>query len=408
MNYIEKQVENGLKINIKVIGVGGGGGNMLSYFYKSYMKDKIDIQGVEYISMNTDAEVLASQDQGIDSLQLGPNTCKGMGAGMKPEVAAEAVSESTEEIKEKLAGADLVFLATGLGGGTGSGAISPIAQICQDIGAITVAVVTTPFSFEARKRTKIAKESLENLKKSVNSLIIIDNNKIEEHAPEDIGMREAFNMADEVLANAINGILNIVLRSGVDSINIDFADLRTALNNSGQALISTGYAQGLEAAEEAVKDALTNPLLETTDIFGCKGMIVNWTINPKYSFKAVNRATDFIYDQAGGEDADPEIILGINYDDTIGVDEVNVTILATGFINKDEMNKETNDKASEALKNNVSSTRNQAGNITAEILNIPSKHNNEPLKIRIDETTTREEKKSEGFDLFSTFKKRNS
>jgi len=408
MNYIEKQVENGLKINIKIIGVGGGGGNMLSYFYKTYMQDKIDISGVEYISMNTDAEVLASQAKEIDPLQLGPATCKGMGAGMKPEVAAEAVVESTEEIKEKLEGADLVFLATGLGGGTGSGAIAPIAQICQDVGAITVAVVTTPFSFEARKRTKIAKESLENLKKSVNSLIIIDNNKIEEHAPEDIGMKDAFNMADEVLANAINGILNIVLRSGVDSINIDFADLRTALNNSGQALISTGYSQGENAAENAVRDALTNPLLETNDIFGCKGMIVNWTINPKYSFKAVNRATDFIYDQSGGDDNDLEIILGINYDETVSTEEVNVTILATGFVNRDEMTKENNDKVSEQLKNDTVSTRNQATSISAEILNVPSKHNNEPLKIRIDETTTRDEKRNDGFDLFATFKKRNS
>jgi cell division protein FtsZ len=368
------------------------------------MKDKIEITGIEYISMNTDAEVLALQDQGISSVQLGPETCKGMGAGMKPEVAAEAVSESIEEIKEKLEGADLIFLATGLGGGTGSGAIAPIAQICQEIGAMTVAVVTTPFSFEAKKRTKIAKESLENLKKSVNSLIIIDNNKIEETAPEDIGMRDAFNMADNVLANAINGILNIVLRSGIDSINIDFADLRTALNNSGQALISTGYSKSDNAAEEAVCDALNNPLLETTDIFGCKGIIINWTIHPKYSFKKINKATDIIYEQSG-EDTDLEIIYGINYDESLELDEVNVTILATGFVDKKEIKEEKEKEVTDSLINDTSS-QNHSTHINAEILNVPSKHNKEPLKIRIDETTIKKDHNKQEFDLFASFKKR--
>ncbi|MEO0368111.1 MAG: cell division protein FtsZ, partial [Pseudomonadota bacterium] len=256
---------------IKVVGVGGGGGNAVNYMQQSH------IEGVEFINANTDVQALQSTDCST-ILQLGANLTKGLGAGADPDVGRQAAIEDRERIAEALAGSDMVFITAGMGGGTGTGAAPVIAEIARDLGALTVAVVTRPFKFEGARRDKLADQGLKLLKNSVDSLITIPNEKLLEVMGKEASLQDAFAMANDVLRNAVQGISELITSPGL--INVDFADVKTVMSEMGQAMMGSASAAGSTRASEAAKNALSSPLLEDTNIQGAKGILVNVTAGP--------------------------------------------------------------------------------------------------------------------------------
>ncbi len=304
---------------IKVIGVGGGGGNAVNNMISA------ELRGVEFIAANTDAQVLEMSRAAV-KIQLGKGLTKGLGAGAKPEVGREAAEESAEEIRSAIEGSDMVFITAGMGGGTGTGGAPVIAEISKELGALTVAVVTKPFSFEGKRRMKQAEDGIERLRKVVDTIITIPNDRLRKLAQANTPFYEMFKKADEVLYYAVRGISDLIVVHGY--VNVDFADVRTVMGEMGMALMGTGVARGERRAIEAVQMAIANPLLEDVSISGARGILMNITASSaNLTMDEVDEASMLIHNEAH-EDAN--IIWGTVFDDAAG-DELRVTVIATGI-----------------------------------------------------------------------------
>ncbi len=312
---------------IIVVGVGGGGGNMIGHMISE------GISGIEMIVANTDSQML-DHAQTCTKIQLGAKLTKGLGAGMKPDVGRESAIESYDDIRNALEGADIVFVAAGLGGGTGTGAAPVIAKIAKEIGALTISVVTKPFMFEQRKRMKVAMEGLEELKKESDSIVVIPNDKLLSIVDRNMGIKDSFRLVDSVLAQAVSGTSGVILASGANDINLDFADLQTVMSHRGMALMGVGIHQGDNAAYEAIKSAIESPLLDNMSINGAMGVLVHFHMHPDFPLIEMNEAMQVIEESA---DEDADIIFGTTTDDTLAIDYVRITLVATGF--EKELNK---------------------------------------------------------------------
>ena len=309
---------------IKAIGVGGGGGNMINHMINE------GITGIDLIVANTDAQALDASLAPF-KVQLGANATRGLGAGMKPEVGKEAALESFDDVKSMLDGADIVFISAGLGGGTGTGAAPIVAQAAKEIGALTIAVVTSPFKFEGRQRSRLAKDGLEDLKRECDSILVIPNQKLLSIVEQNLGMRESFKMVDDILAQAVNGISKVILSQGL--INLDFADVKTVMSYRGLALMGAGYDEGKNSAHNAIKSAIESPLLDNVSIDGAKGVLVLFDTHPDYSILEIQEAMDLIYDSA---DEEANVIFGTTISEHMNVNEIKVTVVATGFEDRSE------------------------------------------------------------------------
>jgi len=302
---------------IKVIGVGGGGSNAVNRMIENGVK------GVEFITVNTDAQAL-HLTKSEQKLQIGDKLTRGLGAGANPEVGKKAAEESREGIMNSLRGSDMVFVTAGMGGGTGTGAAPVIAELAKECGALTVGVVTRPFTFEGRKRSTQAEQGIEALKEKVDTLIVIPNDRLLEIVDKKTPMMEAFREADNVLKQAVQGISDLIAVPGL--INLDFADVKTIMTERGSALMGIGVASGENRAMEAAKKAIMSPLLETS-IEGARGIIMNITGGSNLSLFEVNEAAEIVISAS-----DPEVnmIFGASIDDSLK-DEIKVTVIATGF-----------------------------------------------------------------------------
>ncbi len=312
-------IEPKLTARIKAIGIGGGGGNAINSMIASELK------GVEFIAANTDSQALEVSRAGT-KIQLGKGLTKGLGAGAKPEIGREAAEESIDDIRAMLEGSDMVFITAGMGGGTGTGGAPVIAEISKEMGALTVAVETKPFSFEGKRRIRVAEEGIEELKDVVDTIITIPNDRLRSLAQPNTPILEMFRKADEVLYYAVRGISDLIVLRGY--INVDFADVRTVTAEMGMALMGTGVAKGSRRALEAVQMAIANPLLEDISISGARGILMNITASSfTLSMEEVEQSSSLIHDEAH-EDAN--IILGTVFDDDID-EEIRVTVIATGI-----------------------------------------------------------------------------
>jgi len=303
---------------ILVIGVGGGGGNAVNTMISG------NLDGVEFVVANTDMQALQA-NMAPHKIQLGDTLTKGLGAGANPEVGRRSAEESMQHIADLIAGADMVFVTAGMGGGTGTGAAPVIAQIARDCGALTVGVVTKPFGFEGKKRARQAIEGIERLEAAVDTLIVIPNNRLLALVGAQTSMVEAFRKADSVLLNAVQGISDLMTVPGL--INVDFADVRTIMSGMGRALMGTGVGTGKRRATEAAETAISSPLLEDVSIDGATGILINITGGPDLTLHEVNEASSLIQ-QAAHEDAN--IIFGSVIDPNLS-EEVRITVIATGF-----------------------------------------------------------------------------
>jgi len=327
MDHFEIEVETAASsasvegAKIKAIGVGGGGGNMINHMISE------NVKGIDLIVANTDAQALESSLSPI-KLQLGANATRGLGAGMQPEIGREAALESFSDIKDTLAGADIVFISAGLGGGTGTGAAPIIAQAAKEVGALTVSVVTTPFKFEGRKRQKLAKGGLEELKRESDSIIVVPNERLLSIVEKNLGIKESFRLVDDVLCQAVSGISNVILSHGPNDINLDFADVKTVMSHRGLALMGSGSSQGANAAYDAAKAAIDSPLLDNISINGAKGVLVHFHIHPDYPILQISEAMEIIEEHA---DEDASVIFGTTTSNELEIDQVKITIVATGF-----------------------------------------------------------------------------
>ena len=306
---------------IIAVGVGGGGGNMIGHMLRE------GIQGIEMIVANTDAQVL-EQSHAHTKIQIGTKLTKGLGAGMKPSVGKDSALESYEEIRNALEGADIVFVAAGLGGGTGTGAAPVIAQIAKEVGALTISVVTKPFTFEGRKRLKLAESGLDELKTECDSIVVIPNDKLLSIIDRKLGMKESFKIVDDVLSRAVSGTSGVILSSGENDINLDFADLQTVMSHPGMALMGVGEHQGENAAYEAIKAAIESPLLDNMSINGAMGVLVHFKMHPDFPMMELSEAMDVVHESA---DEEAEVIFGTTTDEKLPVDYVRITLVATGF-----------------------------------------------------------------------------
>ncbi len=307
-----------LRAVIKVIGVGGGGGNAVNHMVNS------NIEGVEFICANTDSQALRDISART-VLQLGTNLTKGLGAGTNPEVGRKAAEEDRERIAEVLQGTDMVFITTGMGGGTGTGAAPIIAQVAKEMGILTVAVVTRPFPFEGKRRLQIADEGIRALAEHVDSLITIPNEKLLTILGKDASLLSAFAKADDVLAGAVRGISDIIKRPGM--INVDFADVKTVMSEMGMAMMGTGSATGPNRAREATEEAIRNPLLEDVNLHGARGILVNITAGPDLSLGEYAEVGSIIEEFASDE---AMVKVGTVIDPEMR-DELHVTVVATGL-----------------------------------------------------------------------------
>ncbi len=309
---------------IKVVGVGGGGGNAVEHMVRQ------DIEGVDFICANTDAQAL--KNLGARTLlQLGTGVTRGLGAGANPMMGREAANEDRERIAEGLDGADMVFITAGMGGGTGTGAAPIVAQIAKELGVLTVAVVTKPFVFEGRKRMKIAEEGIIELSQHVDSLITIPNEKLLTIMGEDTPLLEAFGAVDDVLSGAVQGIADLIIRPGM--INVDFADVRTVMSEMGMAMMGSGYASGDGRARNAAEAAIRSPLLEDVDFNGARGVLVNIAAGRDISLGEFSEVGATI-EEFASENA--TVVVGTVIDENMG-DELRVTVVATGLGHHAEM-----------------------------------------------------------------------
>jgi cell division protein FtsZ len=315
---IEFDENKNLAAKVKIIGIGGGGNNALNTMI-SYK-----LSGVEFIAANTDAQALAATLAPV-KLQLGTTLTKGLGAGGNPEVGRKAALEDLEKIREMLKGTDMVFITAGLGGGTGTGGAPVVAEAAREVGALTVAIVTKPFHFEGKKRMKQAEEGLSNLKMTADALITIPNQRLLSISGKNMTLIEAFKKADEILFHAAKGISDIIVGHGI--INLDFADVRTIMSETGMALMGTGIASGENRSVEAAQKAISSPLLEDITIEGARGLLINITGGQNLTLSEINEATTLIQKEAHEE---ANIIWGMVIDETMS-EEIRVTVIATGF-----------------------------------------------------------------------------
>lgn len=319
----EIQEVKGQQARIKVIGVGGAGGNAINTMIAS------NLQGVEFIAVNTDTQALETSLAPV-KVQIGNNMTRGLGAGSNPQLGREAAIEDKTAIAEVIDGADMVFITAGMGGGTGTGAGPIIADIAKELGAITVAVITKPFFYEGKIRCSNADEGIKELKKTVDTLIVIPNDRISLVVEKGTPILKSFAIANNVLKQAVQGISDIILIPGL--INVDFADVKTIIEDKGRGVMGSGTGKGDGGALEAAKKAITNPLLEEISIEGSKGILINITGGLELSLNDVQEAASFVYDSAH---EDVHLIFGAVLDSDIG-DEVRVTVIATGFEEKKE------------------------------------------------------------------------
>jgi len=307
---------------IKVIGVGGAGGNAVNMMVTSSLK------GVEFIAANTDAQVLRRSECPVN-LQLGAEITRGYGAGSNPEVGRNAALESKEQLQKALTGADMIFITAGMGGGTGTGAAPVVAEIAKDLGALTIAVVTKPFFFEGKKKELVADGGIDALRKIVDTLIVIPNERLVAVAGRNMSFIDARKKADEILLHAVKGISDLIIVPGL--INLDFADIRTIMTEMGLALMGTGVASGENRAVEAAQRAISSPLLEDNTIHGARGILMNITGGSNMTLYEVKEAATLIQNEAHEE---ANIIFGTVIDDSMG-DEIRLTVIATGFDRKE-------------------------------------------------------------------------
>lgn len=324
MQDSENFVPPGAKI--KVIGIGGGGGNAVNTMIRT------NIEGVEFITANTDVQSLRFS-LAERKIQIGKELTRGLGAGADPDIGRDAMLEDRHAISEALSGANMVFITAGMGGGTGTGGAAIAAQIAREQGALTVAVVTKPFAFEGKRRLKYAEEGIRRLEECVDTLITIPNQRLLEVASPDLSMIDAFRMADNVLVNAVKGISDIINIPG--QINVDFADVKTVMSSMGQALMGIGVSEGPNRAQEAAHRAISSPLLEDISIEGATGILINITAGESLSILEVNAACSIIQ-EAAHEDAN--IIFGTVIDENVG-QQLRVTVIATGFPSTERDNK---------------------------------------------------------------------
>jgi cell division protein FtsZ len=310
--------QNGLTARIKVIGIGGGGGNAVNTMIGG------KLAGVDFMVANTDAQSLEASQAPL-RIQLGGMVTKGLGAGANPEIGRRAALEDQEKIREYLEGSDMIFLTAGMGGGTGTGGAPVIARVARDVGALTVGVVTKPFIFEGKKRMRQAEEGIEELKQSVDTLIVIPNQRLLSIAAKTTTMLEAFHKADDVLLQAVRGISDLIITPGL--INLDFADVRTVMAEMGLALMGAASATGENRAIEAAQKAISSPLLEDISIQGARGVLINITGGPDLCLHEVNEAASMIQEEAHD---DANIIFGAVIDESL-TDEIRITVIATGF-----------------------------------------------------------------------------
>ena len=303
---------------IKVIGVGGGGGNAVQHMIKN------TIDGVEFICANTDAQALEKMDTKLN-LQLGGGTTKGLGAGANPEVGRQAALEDRDRIREVISGADMVFITAGMGGGTGTGAAPVVAEIAKEMGILTVAVITKPFPFEGRKRMAIAEAGIRELAENVDSLITIPNEKLMDVLGKGSTLLDAFRAANDVLLGAVKGIADLIMRPGM--INVDFADVSTVMSEMGMAMMGTGYARGENRAVEAAEAAIRSPLLEDINLQGARGILINITAGEDLTLGEFSEVGDTISEFASDQAI---VVVGTVIDPSLK-DELTVTVVATGL-----------------------------------------------------------------------------
>ncbi|MCF7804968.1 MAG: cell division protein FtsZ [Candidatus Marinimicrobia bacterium] len=334
------------KAVMKVVGVGGAGGNALNRMISA------NLQGVEFIAVNTDAQAL-DNNNAQTKIQIGKNLTKGLGAGANMEVGRRAIEEDRDAVAGSLSGADMVFVAAGMGGGTGTGAAPIVAEIAKELGALTIGIVTKPFIFEGPKRTKRAESGIEELKMNVDTLIVIPNQRLLAIADKKTSITDAFQLADSILMQSTKGISSLINTPGL--INLDFADVRTVMMDMGDAIMGTGIATGEERAALAAQQAISSPLLDDVKITGAQGVLVNITGGDDMALMEVDEATSIIYEEAG-EDAN--IIFGAVIDPDME-DEINVTVIATGFnkerhdfsrFNREEQRKPETDRKTNDLE----------------------------------------------------------
>lgn len=313
---IKPQTANFAKI--RVIGIGGGGGNALSS-----MISHGQIQGVDFVSVNTDAQALLLS-LAATKVQIGENLTKGLGSGGDPEIGQQAAEESREKIKDMLDGSDMVFLAAGMGGGTGTGAAPIIAEVAKEVGALTIAVVTKPFAFEGTRRMVTAEDGVDILRDKVDTLIVIPNQRILDVVDKKLSLLEAFKVADSVLTQGVQGISDLITMPGL--INVDFADVRTVMSDAGSALMGIGTGVGENRAQAAARSAIASPLLEIS-MEGARGVLFNITGGPDITMSEVDEAAKII---AAAADPDANIIFGATIDQTMH-DTIKITVIASGF-----------------------------------------------------------------------------
>ena len=365
----EKRSNYGAKI--KVVGVGGGGGNMINHM----IRESGGEMDIDLIIANTDMKALENSPA-YTKIQLGEKITKGLGAGMVPEVGCKAAEESREEIKSALEYSDIVFIASGLGGGTGTGAAPVIAQVAKEVGALTVSVVTMPFSFEGKKRRQLAEMGLNELRKESDSIVVIPNDKLCALIDKRAGIKDSFKIVDNVLARAVSGMSAIVLGSGNSDINSDFADVKKVMEHRGMALMGAGEAEGDEAAQEAVKNAIQSPLLDNVTINGAMGVLVHFKMHTESPLADVIDAMNLINEAV---DENAEVIWGTTTDDNIENNKVQVTIIATGFQEKVEK------KAERIVQDNQPcSSKNQILSQRIELLKASGGYDSEEVSAMLD------------------------
>ncbi|MDH4944209.1 cell division protein FtsZ [Sulfurimonas sp. C5] len=364
--FIVEEVQNPSGARIIAVGVGGGGGNMIGHMLNE------GVGGIEMMLVNTDAQVL-NENSSATKIQIGANLTKGLGAGMKPEVGRDSALENYDEIRNALTGADIVFISAGLGGGTGTGAAPVVAQIAKEVGALTISVVTKPFKFEGKKRLQLAEAGLAELKKESDSIVVIPNDKLLSIIDRRLGLKESFKIVDSVLAQAVSGTSGVILSSGDNDINLDFADLQTVMSHQGMALMGVGEHEGENAAYEAIKAAIESPLLDNMSINGAMGVLVHFKIHPDFSFIDMSEAMEIVHESAHDE---ADVIWGTSTDATLPENYVRITIVATGF-DKTEEEKSTNNtnfEAQESMAPKIRITPRMVvgGELDGDYLDIPA------------------------------------
>ncbi len=313
---VKKDVESFARI--RVIGVGGSGQNAVNHMVSSH------VEGVDFIAVNTDAQDLA-KSKAKKKIHIGRTLTRGLGAGMNPEIGKQAAEETREDLQDTLKGSDMVFVTCGMGGGTGTGAAPVVAKLARDLGALTIGVVTKPFGFEGAQRSRLAEQGLSDLRKAVDALIVIPNDKILSIVSRETGIKNAFAMCDDVLKQAVEGISDLITTTGI--INVDFADVRAVMQNAGSALMGIGLGIGERRAEEAARAAINSPLLEVS-INGAKGVLFSIAGGEDLGMLEVQDAANVITEAI---DPEAKVIFGAVVDDTLKKGQVRVTVIATGF-----------------------------------------------------------------------------